>query len=542
MENRFANVGNVMVGEAYIRRKELEERLLERTVKYDDCGSVNLVGLQRMGKSSLVHNVFVTKKDKYYEKNIVIAQISANTVTSPDMFFKQLTEAVYEVIDEYDDIDDRLKRYYEEFKSENIVDSGSSNLRRFFKRIKKAGKRVVCIIDEFDNCANIFEKFPAGFAILRQLAYEPETHVAFVFVSRRLAEELESKCEGISPFHNILEYIYVKGFSDEEMDDYYISCKRSGLELSDEEKKTLISITGRQPFWSDILLKEYKKAKDNGENADLETIFNEKIDIIYKEYEHTLDLLEDQGLKNKLYQLVFGPMDDCTKADIQTLYNYGIIVDKEKCTLISEKLYEYMKMQEMNVNFYPLWHETETGLRKILKLKLDEKYKPDWEKNILLKYLLSDPKGIMKILEKHFFHDDNPADPYDYGKKKYTRKQYLLSSDLSEAKEQQKRLEKAKNYDTIKLDAVITILEAIYTKGLFLLCEFEYGKDKLDLEQIFGDKKKFIEKADHLKNARNTYQHNNDILLTDEYKKKTKDYCKELCDKIREYKEKKHLP
>ena len=562
MENRFANVGNVMVGEAYIHRKELEDRLLKRTVTDDDnnYGSVNLVGLQRMGKSSLVYNTLAleAKAEEYYEKNIIIAQLSANTTSSADIFFKDLADAIYEVIDDHDDVDDRLKRYYEEFKSENIVDSGSSNLRRFFKRIKKAGKRVVCIIDEFDNCANIFEKFPAGFAILRQLAYEPETHVAFVFVSRRLAEELESKCEGISPFHNILEYIYVKGFSDEEMKDYYISCEKSGVKLNDEEKKTLMSITGGQPYWADILLKEYKDAKDNGENTDLGTIFNEKIDRIYKEYEHmldllkeqgqtrprkplgegehTLDLLEDHGLKSKLYQLVFGPMDDCTKADIQTLYNYGVITDNKKCTLISEKLYEYMKMKEREVKFYPLWHETETGLRKILKSKLKNTYKPDWETEVLNNYLLTDPEGIMETLKKYFLLSDKKSDSCNYRDTTYTRKQYLLSSDLSDAQGQKKNLENAKNYDTVKLDAEITILEAIYTKGLFLLCEFEYKK--LQMDKIFGDLDKFIEKADHLKYARNTYQHNNDILLTEEYKKKTKEYCQELCDKMREYEKK----
>ena len=539
MKNRFANVGNVMEGDAYIHRKELEKRLLDRTVTYDDnYGSVNLVGLQRMGKSSLVYNTLEAKAEEYYEKNIIVAKLAANTTSSADIFFRDMADAVYEVIDDHDDVDDRLKRYYEEFKSENIVDSGSSNLRRFFKRIKKAGKRVVCIIDEFDNCANIFEKFPEGFAILRQLAYEPETHVAFVFVSRRLAEDLETKCEGISPFHNILDYIYVKGLSEEEMADYYISCEKSGLELNNKEKEMLVAITGRQPFWSDILLKEYKKAKDNGENADLETIFNEKIDIICKEYEHTLDLLEDQGLKNKLYQLVFGPVDDCTKADIQTLYNYGIIIDKEKCTLISEKLYEYMKMKEREVNFYPLWHKVETELRKILKSKLADKYKPDWEKDIMQNYLLSDPKELMRVLEKHFFHTNNPVDPYPYENKEYTKKQYFLSDNLFQAEGTKRKMENKKKSGVIKYESDISILEAILTRGLFLLCEFEYRK--LGLEEVFGNKDDFVKKADHLTEARNTYQHNNDELLSEDYKMKTKKYCKELCEKIDGYEAKNH--
>ena len=541
MENRFANVGNVMVGEAYIQRKELEKRLLNRTVPDDDdnnYGSVNLVGLQRMGKSSLVYNILEAKADEYYKKNIIVVTISANKFDSADLFFKSIVRNVYNVIRKHGDIDDDIKDYYDDFKNENIEQDGPDTLHFFFESIKDSGKRVVCIVDEFDHCANIFGNFPSGFAILRQLAYEPETHVAFVFVSRRQAVELERKCskrseKEISPFYNILgDPIFVKGFSDEEMEEYCKCNEKSGVVLSEKEKETLKSITGGQPFWSDILLKEYKRAKDNGENSDLETIFNEKIDIIYTEYEHTLDLLEEQGLINKLYQLVLGPMDDCTRADIQTLYNYGIITDKEKCTLISEKLYEYMEMKEREVKFYPLWNKTENGLRDILRLKLAAEYKKPkcWEEEVRNNYLLTNPEGIMGILENHFFHENNPADPYYYGERKYTKKEYFLSDNLSHAIGTKEKMERSKKSGVIKNNSEISLLEAMFTRGLFLLCDLEY--DRLGLKKIFGEKEDFIKKALHLSDARNTYQHNNDILLTDEYKKKTKEYCEALWESI----------
>ncbi len=83
----------------------------------------------------------------------------------------------------------------------------------------------------------------------------------------------------------------------------------------------------------------------------------------------------------------------------------------------------------------------------------------------------------------------------------------------------------------MKWEAEISILEATFTKSLFFLYEFEY--EDLKLGAIFGDLDKFIEKADHLRYARNTYQHNNDILLTEDYKKKTITYCKYLLECIK---------
>ena len=524
MKNRFASVGVIMTGDSYVPRKLLEKKLLERTVNYDDYAPVNVVGLQRMGKSSLVYNTFVAKADEFYKKNIVVVYISANEFNSANLFFNSMATNVYRVIKKHGNINDEIKETYDEYIEQN----NSDRLRFFFQSIKDSGKRVVLIIDEFDAVTNFFSS--NSFGVLRQLAYQPETHVAFVFVSRRLFKELEIKCAGASPANNILDCIHVKGFSDEEMQDYFRLNKDSGVDLSEDEQKKLIEITGGQPFWSDLILKAYKEAKENNENTDLETLFNEKIDKIHGEFQHTLDLLEDQGLLNKLYQIVFGPMEpDCEKADIQTLYNYGIIVDKDKSTVISDKFYDYMKTKEREVNFYPLWHETETGLRKILKSKLEKQYQKEWEAKILALYRLSKPEGIMKVLDQDFLQK-NEEEPWEYNGEQYTKKQYFLSDNLDKAFKQKKKMLREKE---IKEDVIITLLEAMLTRGLFLLYDFEY--DKLNLGKIFGDKDKFVEKSLHLSDARNPYQHNNDELLTDEYKKKTKEYCEALYNSIKEF-------
>lgn len=534
MKNRFANIGNVMTGDSYVHRNKLEKKLLERTVKYDDYGSINVVGLHRMGKSSLVYNALQAKADDFYDKNIIVAQISANETNSAALFFKNIVKAVYEVIDEHNDVDDKLTKYYEKCKNENIVTDGSSSLKHFFKIIKKFGKRVVCIIDEFDHSSELFSDFHEGFNILRQLASEPETCVAFVFVSRRLVEQIESKCEGISPFHNILEILYVKSFSSEEMDEYFGLNKDSGIDLSEDEQKKLIEITGGQPYWSDLMLKAYKEAKDSGKEKNLETIFGEKRKDIYAEYERMLHVLDEgkNKLGNKLYQIVFGPMEpDCTELDIDALYDYGIIVNKKDLKLISDKFKEYMKLKERKFNFYHIWYKTETRLREILKNKLREEYKSNWEKYITAKYILDHPEELKKLLETHFDKNNREkSGPCEFEGKKYYIYQYLLSSDLTEALNRKDDMEKAPDiYNGVE----ITILEALYTKSLFFLCEFEYWK--LHLDEIFGDKKKFIEKAKHLSEARNPYQHSNGKLLNIYYKRKTKEYCEALYDSMEKF-------
>lgn len=540
MENRFANVGNVMVGEAYIHRKELEERLQKRTVKDGGCGSVNLVGLQRMGKSSLVHNALLMQAKKFYEDNIIVVKINANESQNSDQFFKSIVDRVYREIKRHkEDLNDEIQEYYDNFQNENIEKNSKENIRSFFTSIKEAGKRVVCIVDEFDHAATIFKDYPESFGVLKSLATEPETYVAFVFVSWKPAEKLAKNCN-VSSF-SFFETIYVKSFSDDEMKEYYNNCKSSDLDLSEEEKKSLVAITGGHPYWSDFILGKYKDAKDKDKEIDLETIFHQNKGEMEKHYKELLDLLNEQDLSKKLYQIIFGPMDStCTKGDIQTLCKYGILDNEKNPKLISDKLHEYMEIQERNMvmqkenfDFSPLWHDTERGLREILKNKLEKQYQKKWEDKILDQYCIK-PKDIMETLNTYFFKDQKP-EPYtdEDEKKKYYKKNYWLSDNLYKASEQKGKMLRGKEY---KEDVVITLLEAIFTRGLFLLCDFEY--DRLGLKKIFGEKEDFVKKALHLSDARNPYQHNNDELLREDYKKKTNEYCQELYDKINTYEKK----
>ncbi len=521
-ENRLKHVGNIMKGRACVHRDEIERNLLEQTV--ENCHSVNLVGMRKIGKSSLVYNVLEAKTDEYYQKNIVVTKISANVCDSADVLFKNIAEEICNVIESHagfwGECGDAFQ-LKDLIRMENIEKSGDVTFCKFFEVIKKSGKKVICIIDEFYNSPKLLKKYSGLFAVFKKLVTDPEKYgVSFVFVSQVLIKELDFIGDN---------RLYLRGFSDKELLDYYM---RSEIQLNDEERALLKCFAGGHPYWSDIILAAYKAAKESGENTDMETIFRKKAKIIYPEFEKTLDAL-GEDLKNKLYQIVFGPMDEgCTQTDIDTLYDYGILDDREKPRIISGKLYEYMKMKERDVNFFPLWHDTETGMRKILKSRLKREYTEEhWENMILRMYILKYPENIMKILQDYFFPNDIPkknAEKYCYQDKIYTKKQYLLSYDLKEAEKLKENMRKSQD---IKREAEISILEAIYTKGLFSLYEVEY--DKLKLWEIFGDYKEFTKKTDHLRKARNTYQHNNDTLLTEKYKKETIACCQFLCDCIK---------
>jgi hypothetical protein len=496
MQNIFAGYGKIVTGELYIHRESLEKELKNRTLNYDVYGSVSIVGMQRMGKSSLVYNTLISEAEHYYSKGIIIVSCSMNNFATPESFFKGMIDIIYEEFENHEDIDMKIERKYNKIRELQLEDGGIKNIQSFFKLIKKLGKRVILVIDEFDHSRKLFDKYPEGFNVLRELAYQPETNVTFIFVSRRMITELESVAE-ISTLANILgKPIYVKNYSDNELIEYFNRNKNYGIEISEEDKLKIVNITGAQPYWMDILMYHYIEAKDS--KKDFESIFNETNGVLYSEYERFMILLDEQHLLNKLYQIVIGPAYDYSKADVQKLYNYGIIdILNGEAVLNSENFYEYIRMKESIFNFYPLWNKTERGLRNLLKSKLKEKYGEDWEEKIKSKYIMPD------------------------------NHQMSLGGYLKSALELKIRVEKQK--DLYKQNVSYSIIETLTTAGLFTF----YIKEYALFQSIFEmDKNEFNKISNHLIRARNPYQHNNDDLIEPAFKNITKGYCELLNKKI----------
>ncbi|MBQ3335309.1 MAG: AAA-like domain-containing protein [Eubacteriaceae bacterium] len=441
-------------------------------------------------------NTIVKKAEDYYERGIIIINCSMNSFANPESFFKGIVDTVYEVLEDYDDIDVKIERRYNKVVEATLEEGCVKNIQSFFKLLLKSGKRVICVIDEFDHSRKLFSNFSEGFNILRELAYQPETDVTFIFISRRMIAELESSA-GISTLANILgKPIYVKGYNDEELEDYYLRNEIYGISISEADKEQVLNITGSQPYWLDILMYHYVQSA--GENKDFESLFNENCGVFYNEYERLLTLLDEQHLLEKLYQIVIGPAYDYTKADVQKLYDYGIIgIENGQATLQSKKLLEYMEMKEGVFDFYPLWNRTERRMRNLLKYKLKEKYGDTWEEQIKELYIKP---------ECHHMS---------------------LGGYLSTALDLQNKVSNQK--DLYIQTASYSIIEALTTAGLFAFYVKEY---KLFQTALGMDKNEFSKITAHLTKARNPYQHNNDDLIDPAFKSLTKGYCELLNKKI----------
>lgn len=496
--------------EINVRRKALEEKLYNYSIK-KGFGSVSIVGLNRMGKSSLVYNTLLKKSDEFYKDGIIVVNYSLNQIENSDMFFKHILELVYDKLFSYKDNTTDIETLYNKARE----NTGPLEVKKFFKEILDNRKRLIIVLDEFDCAKKIFENNTSGFGILRQLANDPETKVTFVFISRLRLEEIETDTFA-SKLTGSVSTIFVKGFDELELKEYFDRLTLKGIHLSEEDKNDLIEITGGYPYWLKTLISEYESLKTNDKT--IRQCYENNQSIFDDQFKKLFNLLEEQNLLNTLYQIIFGPGEKYTKEDVQKLEDYGLITykkanvngeEKEIASVTSSEFYEYLKDKEQNVDFYELWHVLERKMKDLMKEKLEAKYGDDWEVDIL-----------NQVKDKN---KDNTIPP---------REGTLLAFLTEAIKRQESANKHPERYNTS-----LTLVDALTTAGLFALYYDKY--QSFHFNEIFGKEKEFKANTEHLKTARNPYQHGDEELLDKRFREKTLDILKELYRCISEYLDKK---
>lgn len=512
MKNIYADYGNIITGERYIHRDKVEAEIKSRILGEEKYGSTALVGMQRTGKSSLAYNLFTKNADELVRNNILVVNVVMYGYKTPQSFFNGLVKKTYEVIDDYDIAIPRIEKRYERALQSNVEEDGGEAVRSFFKTIKKTGYRAVCIIDEFDKAKELFKDFTQGFFVLRELAYQPDNKVAFLFVSRHLMSELEADVGfDVSNFSNILTNNYITTYTDEECERYFQLMSEAGIEVSDELKEKYHEITGEYPFWMDTLSFYYCTSLMEGKNVSVDDIFFENQEVFYNEYQKLFDILKDQNLLNSLYQIILGPLgDEATPRQIKRLLNYGIIQEDENGTYhtISKYFRQYMVMKEQVIDFYPLWNRTEKLFRLTGAKALEAKYGMQWED---------------KLRELYVKEDDSPR---GHGK-------YMSIGDYILAATNQVENMK-KNVGTYEINPEeITLFNGTTTGAMFEIIRAEYDDC---FKSIFKmDRKEFKTITDSITSARNPYDHNNDHLIKADVKQKTNENCSKFVKLMESY-------
>lgn len=510
LTNPFADFGKIVYGDRFVGRN-YELKKISQRIEGDAFGNLAIMGLPRIGKSSLAWQGIMLKKETFLEKKTIPIYFQVGSCKDHFSFFKQMVSLLLDEL-EFVCNDPKLSKVVSvatQIKETTEETEFYLLINKFYKFVKLLGFKTIYVLDEFDSVQTFFDV--SNFQTLRELSISPETKLCLVTCSRKTIQEIEAINGAISNFYGTFSEIRLGMFDEDSMSQYWQRVEPF-LSLSEKYKKDIEFYVGRHPFLLDFL-NDY--CFNNNISNDIDKIDLNEIRLELLHHLNTIeDTLNHENLLNKAIQLVVGPVYDVTKIQEEKLLKYQflrIIDNQEKLNILGRlmgssfqgksyvlfsdyftNIFEQQYIQ--GIDYWPLWSETEKIIRNLIKVYVEEIFGPNWEVDI----------------EAKFGSSQNWLSPYN------------------ELKETRKR--------TLNLfpSASENLIDYTLTKDMYNLFISPAWKDWFS--EVFGeDKKTWSSRFVFLAQIRNPVAHNNKEFISNEQISQASEYCKLIKKAIKEW-------
>lgn len=403
LNNPYADFGSIVYGQRFVGRKK-ELNAISQRVLGDSYGNLAIMGLPRIGKSSLAWQGIMTNKEQLIEKKTLPVFFQSGSCHNAPDFFKQIIISLHDEMQlSYDD------EKYEKFASRIVdellnTDDSSFNLlvMKYYKIVKRLGYKVIYILDEFDSVQSIFDV--ADFQLLRELSYNPDTKLCLVTCSRKTIQEIEAKNGALSNFYGTFKDLRLGMFDNSDMKEYWEKAESCGF--SESYKVGAEYYVGRHPYLLD-LLNDYciRTNVIDFENGSSDVIAEIRLEL-WNQLKSIIDTLKHEEIFDKAIQLILGPVYDVTKIQEEKLLKYEFVKIVDNMTKVDllgrlvgartehgsyicfSDYFTLLIDQEYiaDVDYWPLWSETERTMRELIKIYIKDCFSSDWETEILAKF------------------------------------------------------------------------------------------------------------------------------------------------------------
>lgn len=386
IKNPFSDFGKIVQGDRFIGRSkeitQIHNRLLGK-----NYGNLAIIGLPRIGKSSLAFNaLFIQAEILLKDKTIVLWINTGKIPTSKSFFEKLVFDVTTEIEIHFPELYSNLEKIYNKIKESDLSNiEFNSFIQRFFEMLNKHMFKIVFILDEFDNSKRIFGV--EDFQLLRELSYSPLTQVALVTISRRTLQELEPLNGYLSNFYQIFSEIHLGFFSGSDLLKYWDFARKHNVTIDKNSIDTIMNFTSSHPFLLDVVNNDIFNNLNNNSisfNETLKSILSDLNLKIRNEYNSIINLLKEEKLLSKAIQIIVGPVYDVKQIDVDKLLKYQLIKSTESgyngfCNFFND----YLSLIQKEVDVWPLWSQTESEIRKLIKEFLNTTYGINWEDKFL---------------------------------------------------------------------------------------------------------------------------------------------------------------
>ena len=380
IENPFADYGKIVRGERFIGRKEITSVIESRIIRPKAPGNLAIIGVHRIGKSSLAYKTIIEQKNELIGKGILPIWIGLSSYDQSLDFFYSLVDECVNEMEELNWLTEKIQRSATRALEANAT---WDRIKRFFKEIQNAGYGTLFILDEFDQARLLF-KGETAFQRLRELADYPDYRLSLVLTSRRSIGDIERLAGSTSPFHNIFQVQRLAMFNDEDLEVYFSQFLSIGISMSDDNRERVLFYCGAHPYLLEMLGCEIVESYRQTQEIDVDKAAATISQSIFEHYDDMIRLLQEEGTLDKLIQILFGPVIDVKQVDVTELQNYGLIKQTERGTYVaySEHFHDYLKLYERSTDFtadlWSIWRDTEKALREVITITMSNVHGGDW--------------------------------------------------------------------------------------------------------------------------------------------------------------------
>lgn len=516
LNNPFADFGGIVHGNRFIGRIDAINKIKERVLG-PTYGNLAIMGLPRVGKSSLVWHAIMDRKDELIKVKTVPIFFEAGSCINSNEFFKKMVILLYDEL-EFICEDEKYKKFAEKIIGSLKNEYDKDLVQKYFKLVKRFEFKTIFIFDEFDSVQSFFNK--ADFQLLRELSYNPDTHLCLVTCSRKTIDDIEVKDGAISNFAGTCSDLRLGMFSNADITEYWNYFSKYWT-VNEDYKKAISYFTGNHPWLMD-------KINCQMFNLDITNDLFSKFDNVKLELMEVLDsvvaTIEKEDLLDSAIQMVVGPLYNSDQKQIEKLLKYEFI--KKVSLEYKEDLFsgikvgpswdeycyicfsdystlDFYRRYYANVPYVSLWSDTENLLRYSIKEFLRANFSENWE-NELTNSLTSNPPFPTFPIEK-------------------------WKANLKSLKSNRDKM--IQNFPTMSGGHLVDFTLTAQLFDIFIRPNWEWFKNHI----FKGSREEWNTKFEFLTILRNPIAHNNLIGNMEEEMRIAREYCQDVSTAIKEW-------
>ncbi len=230
IQNPFASAGSIVYDAQFIGR-ETDLRVLEDNVLHlPKPRNLAIIGLRRIGKSSLAYHAIIRCKEDLIAKRLLPIWINMATFSQASDFFSSLVTACYYELKDLDLLLVEIEHAAQRFLQDTSPRTGLYPfIQRFFRKVYQSNIQVLFILDEFDSAKHLFQDGVSEFQVLRELAYNPDCGVSLLTISLFTIQEIERSTSTVSSLDGIFMKHYLSMYNRADIHEFFSRLSSLGI-------------------------------------------------------------------------------------------------------------------------------------------------------------------------------------------------------------------------------------------------------------------------------------------------------------------------